>query len=72
MIESGCGLRFALEAGEGAGVVADIFGEKFQRDVAMEAGVFGFVDDAHAAGAEAFEDAIVREGLADELVGAWT
>ena len=36
----------------------------------MEAGVFGFVNDAHAAGTEAFENAEVRERLADELVGA--
>ena len=70
MIERGGGLRFALEAREGARVGADIFGKEFQRDAAMEAIVFGFVDDAHAAGAEAFGDAVVREGFADELVGA--
>ena len=70
MIECGGGLGFALEAGEGTGVVADIFGKKFQRYVPMKAIVFGFVDDAHAAGAEAFENAIVGERLADEFVGA--
>ena len=38
--------------------------------MAMEATVFGFVNDAHAASAEVFENAVVGESLADELVGA--
>ena len=70
MIERGGGLRFALEAGERARIVADIFGEEFQSDVAVEAIVFGFVHNAHAAGAQAFENAVVRQGLADKFVGA--
>ena len=59
MVERGSGLRFALEASERARVVADVFRKKFQRDVAVEAIVFGFVDDAHAAGTEAFENAVM-------------
>jgi hypothetical protein len=35
MIKRGGGLRFALEARERARVVADTFGEEFQRDVAV-------------------------------------
>ena len=37
----------------------------------MEARVFGLVDDAHAAAAKFFDDAVVRDSLADERVGAW-
>ncbi len=32
---------------------------------ALEASVFGFVDDAHAASAETFEDLVMGYGLAD-------
>ena len=69
MIEGGGGLCFALQASERARVVADIFGQEFQRDIAVEAIVFGFVDNAHTAAAETFENAVVRESLAEELVG---
>lgn len=36
----------------------------------MEASVLCFVDDAHAATAKTFHDAVVREGLADERIRA--
>ena len=40
-------------------------GKKFQGDEAAELGVFGFVDHTHAAATEQFEDAVMRDGLAD-------
>ena len=48
----------------------DIIREKFESDVAMQSNVFGFVDHAHAAATELFEDAVVRDGPSDEGVGA--
>ena len=36
-----------------------------QRDEAMQARVFSFVDDSHSASAELFEDAVVRNCLPD-------
>jgi hypothetical protein len=36
----------------------------------MQSNVFGFVDHAHAAATELFEDAVVRNGPSDEGVGA--
>ena len=65
VIEGGGGLRFALETFEGLRVAGKIFGEKFQRDETAELGVFGFIDDAHSAAAELFQDAVVGDGLAD-------
>ena len=43
--------------------------EEFQRHVAAQAGVFGFVDDIHAAAAQLLDDAVVRNGLPDERIG---
>ena len=65
VIERGGGLGFALEAGERLRVFGDGVGEEFQSDETIEAGVFGFVDDAHAAAAEFFEDAVMGDSLAD-------
>ena len=72
MVQSGSGLRFALKALEGLRVVGYIVGQELQGDEAAELGVLGLVDDAHAAAAELFDDAVVRDGLADHgWIGPW-
>src|SRR5271169_3198692 len=65
VVQRGCGLRFALKAGECLLIPGNVLRQELEGDKAMEAGVLGFVDDAHAAGAEFLEDAVVRDGLAD-------
>ena len=50
------------------GSAGERIGEEFQGDEAIEQSVLGFVDDAHSAAAETFEDAEVRNGLSDERV----
>ena len=70
VIEGGSGLGFALEASERLRVGGDVFGEKFECDEAMEAGVFGFVDDAHAAATEFVGDDEVGEVLTDQDWGS--
>jgi len=70
MIEGGSGLGFALKTGKGALVSDDGEGKKLERDEAMEASVLRFVDDAHAASADFFDDAVVGDGLADERICA--
>ena len=47
-------------------IVGNFVRKKFQGDEAAELGVFGLVNDAHSAAAEFFDDAVVRDGLADE------
>src|SRR5208337_2729824 len=51
MIEGGCGSSLAAEALERLAVSGYIFGEEFEGDEAVEAGVLGFVHDAHTAAA---------------------
>ena len=66
MVESGGGLGFALEAAESLRVSGDLVGQELQGDEAAELNVLGLVDDTHAAAAEFLDDAVVRDGLADQ------
>src|SRR5215472_4804928 len=45
------------------------FHRNFQGNKSMEPGVLGLVHHTHAASAKSFEDAVARDGLADESVG---
>ena len=63
MVQGGRRLGFALKTGERLRVAGNFFREEFQGDETMQAGVFGFVNHAHAAAAEFFHDAVVRNGL---------
>ena len=69
VIERRGGLSFPFKTGEGLGIFGDVVGEEFQSDKATKACVFGFVDNAHASAAEFFQNAVMREGLADERRG---
>jgi len=53
-------LSLALETGENLRIAGDGVGKEFESDKTMQAGVFGFVDYAHAAAAELLDDAVVR------------
>ena len=70
VIQSGCGLGFALKTGENLRIAGNFGGKEFERDKTMQASVFGFIDNAHTSTAETFDDAVVRKRLADERVGA--
>src|SRR6266581_8509530 len=65
MIQRRSGLRFALKAGEGLRVPGNIVGQELERDEAVQARVFRFVNHAHTAPANFFDNAIVGNGLAD-------
>jgi hypothetical protein len=71
MIEGGRGLGLTLKAGKGLGIAGDFFGKEFERDEAVETRVFGLINDFHAATAELFNDAVVRNGLTDHVIAVW-
>src|SRR5208282_5796336 len=68
VIQGRSGLGFALKASKSLGIAGEIFGKKLKGDEAVEASVFGFVDDAHAAATELLDDAIVRDSQADHCL----
>ncbi len=57
MVQGGRGLRLALEALTRLRVVKGALGQELQRDVAVQAAVFGLVDVAHSASAKLGLDA---------------
>ena len=65
MIERGGGFGFALKRSRACASWATSSGRNFSATTRSQARVFGFVNDAHAAAAEFFDDAVVRDGLAN-------
>ena len=51
------------------GITREFFGKELQCDEPAKSHVLSFVDHTHSTTAELSEDAVVREGLADERVG---
>ena len=52
-------LSFAAKTLERLAVLREGVGEEFEGDEAAKAGVFGFIDYAHAAAAELFDDSVM-------------
>ena len=46
-------------------VAGNIFWQELEGDEATQPRVFSFIDHAHPAAAELFDDAVVRDGLVD-------
>ena len=67
MIQSRRRLRLALEAGQCLRVSGDFFGQKLEGNEAMQPRVLGFIHHTHTAAPELLDDAVVRDGLADQL-----
>jgi len=55
------GLGLTLESGLALGALGEMLGEDFDGDDAIQAGVVGFVDLAHAAGSNGSEDLVGAE-----------
>jgi hypothetical protein len=65
MVQSGSGFSFATETLQGLAILGNIVGQEFESDKAVEAGVLGFVDHAHPAATQLFDDAVMRNALTD-------
>src|SRR3982075_1393185 len=65
MVQRGRRLCFALESCQGLRIFGDFIRQEFQRDKAMQSGVLGFLNHTPTAAAQLFNDAVVRDGLAD-------
>ena len=58
MIQGEGGASFALEPFESLTVGGQFVRQEFQRDVAVEIHVFGFIDHTHAAATQLLQDAV--------------
>jgi hypothetical protein len=60
MIERGRCPRLALESFQSLPVLREFFRQELEGNKPTELGVFGLVDDAHAAATQLFENPVVR------------
>jgi len=63
---------FATETLQSLGILRNIVRQEFERYEAPQLSVFGLVDHTHAATAQLLDDAIVRDGLADQMKRTFT
>jgi hypothetical protein len=61
MIQRGSGAGFTAKTLEGRGVFGNVVREKLEGNRAAKIDVFGFINDAHPAAAELFENAEVGD-----------
>src|ERR1700722_4421413 len=66
MIQRGGCAGFPAEALQGLGILGQIFGKKFKRDIPAEIYVFRFIDHTHTTASKLRNDAVVRDGLPNE------
>src|SRR5713101_8449605 len=67
MIEGRSRAGFPAEAFQRLMVLGYVVRKEFQRDKAAQLGVLRLVDHTHTTAAELFNDAVVRDGLADHV-----
>ena len=69
MVQGRGGLSFPLETSQGLRIARHLIWEELQGDEAVQAGVFGLIDDAHPPAPELPDNFVVRDRLADHGVG---
>ena len=69
VIERGSSACFAAETLDGLRVMGNVVGKKLEGHIPTEAGVLGFVDYAHSATAQFFQDGVVGDRLVQKRGG---
>ena len=67
MIESRGGLGLTSKSRQRLCISGHFVRQELERDETVQSRVFGFVDHAHAAAAQFFENPVVRDGLTDHV-----
>ena len=67
MIESGGGLGLTSKSRQRLCISGHFVRQKLERDETVQSRVLGFIDHAHAAAAQFFQNAVMRDGLADHV-----
>src|SRR5262245_66529943 len=65
LVDRGQGSRFTLESFQGLRIPRKFFWQEFQGDTAAQSWVLCLIDNAHTAAAQAFENSVGRNGLAN-------
>src|SRR5712692_5508787 len=65
MIQSRSSASFTAKSFERLRVFCEVFGQKLEGNEAAQLQILRLVDDTHAPATEFFEDAVVRDGLAN-------
>ena len=67
MVQAGSGLSFLAKARQGLKIGVCGLEQKLERHQPVKACIFGFINHAHATAAETFQNAVMRDGLADQV-----
>ncbi len=65
VVQGGSSLRLALKASQRLGIAGHLVGQELERHEAVEARVFGLVDDAHAAATQLLDYPVMGDRLTD-------
>src|SRR6202022_1988668 len=66
VVQGGSRSRLPLETAERLAISSHLLGEELERHEPVQAAILGLIDHAHPATAQLLDDAVVRDGLADE------
>jgi len=67
MVKSGRGTGLATKTFQSLGIVSYFFRQEFQGHKPAKASVLGLIHNPHPTAAQLLDDAVVRDGLADQM-----
>jgi len=67
VVQSRCGLGFALKAAESLGIFSYFIGQELQSNETVELQVLGLVNHTHPAATQLLENAVMRDDLAEQI-----